>query len=128
MAALLVSVAVLAVTVLSFSSILRNVGTAVGWYLRKSTQPRRTLLLEKVATEEREYEAKKSRNDETEDDEWEKVESVVTRTAANGGTPGKEWKGIVGFFHPFWYVHAPLEPCTKHKILIVRLQQRWWWR
>lgn len=27
----------------------------------------------------------------------------------------KDWNGIVGFFHPFWYVPpAILRPCTDH--------------
>ncbi|KAK3060394.1 hypothetical protein LTS18_008632, partial [Coniosporium uncinatum] len=101
MAVFLINIALLAVTALCFPIILRSVGTAVGWYLRSSTLPRRNLLLERVATEERESQANRSRSDETEDEEWEKIESVGIHTATNGGTRGKEWMGIVGFFHPF---------------------------
>lgn len=35
------------------------------------------------------------------DDDWEKVDTVVG-TAPNGEKPDQDWKGIVGFLHPFW--------------------------
>lgn len=38
------------------------------------------------------------------DDEWETVDSYALGTSPNGGKGEKEWDGIVGFFHPFWYV------------------------
>jgi len=37
-----------------------------------------------------------------EDEEWERVEKSITKSAPNGQAPNGDWSGIVGFFHPFW--------------------------
>ncbi|KAF1983041.1 glycosyltransferase family 4 protein [Aulographum hederae CBS 113979] len=89
----------LGVSVYYFPVIIRSGGEALGWYLRRKTQQRRELLLERAAEEERDVQqSSKSAADE---DDWEKVESVGIGTVANGGKAGDEWKGVVGFFHPF---------------------------
>lgn len=90
---------------LFFPRVVRVLGSVIGWYIRKRTQPRREILLARVAIEEREYEQSKqsvSRPSPADDDDWEKIDSHATATATNGGKAAKDWKGIVGFFHPFW--------------------------
>jgi alpha-1,2-mannosyltransferase len=75
----------------------------VGWYLRRKTAGRRAQILERVEGEEKALaEDQSTRRDS--DEEWETVESYAAGTAKNGEKADKEWDGIVGFFHPFWYV------------------------
>lgn len=73
-----------------------------GWYLRRKTAGRRAQILERVEGEEKALaEDQSTRRDS--DEEWENVESYAAGTARNGEKAEKEWNGIVGFFHPFWY-------------------------
>jgi alpha-1,2-mannosyltransferase len=77
------------------------IGRTVGFYLRQKTAGRKQQVLEIVAKDEKEFrETGEKRRDS---DEWESVESYATGTAKNGEKADKEWDGIVGFFHPFWY-------------------------
>jgi hypothetical protein len=39
-----------------------------------------------------------------EDQDWEKVEKNVVKSAPNGLAVDDDWSGLVGFFHPFWCV------------------------
>lgn len=80
------------------------IGGIFGRYLKRKTSTRRTQVLEMVAREQKEWEENdgKGRRDS---DEWETVDSYAVGTAKNGQKGGDaEWDGIVGFFHPFWYV------------------------
>lgn len=77
---------------------------AVGWSIRRKTGGRRELILARVQEEERDYRSKQNKSPK-EDEDWEKVEGYATGTAPNGELPqDEEWDGVVGFFHPFWYV------------------------
>lgn len=93
---LLVSVLVSAIF---FFSIVRFLGEQVGDYLRRSSHTRRELLLARVATETKNYEAE---HNEPEDYDWEDLASVATDGKV-GSKRDQQWEGIVGFFHPFWY-------------------------
>lgn len=75
----------------------------VGLYLRRKTQSRREFILERVKLEEEVF-RKQKRTQKAEDEDWEKVEGYSVGTAPNGATAAEEWEGVVGFFHPFWYV------------------------
>jgi len=66
-----------------------------GWFIRWHTSASRELLLSRA----RESNGQTFSN--SVDDDWEKVDAVVG-TAPNGEKPDKDWKGVVGFFHPFW--------------------------
>ena len=81
----------------------------VGWYLRRKTQSRRELILERVKLEEDVFRRQK-RTQKAEDEDWEKVEGYSAGSAPNGATAAEEWEGVVGFFHPFWYVPGPSSP------------------
>lgn len=86
-------------TLLFYPAIIRFLGAQAGHYLRRSSRTRRSLLLARVATESKNYEAKHA---EIEDYDWEEIASVATDGNA-AKEQDKQWEGIVGFFHPFWY-------------------------
>ncbi|KAF1960260.1 alpha-1,2-mannosyltransferase ALG11 [Byssothecium circinans] len=69
--------------------------------LRRSSRTRRELLLARVASEQRAYEAEHKGKNEKEDEDWEEVETSMVGSAVNGGKADRDWSGIVGFFHPF---------------------------
>ncbi|KAF1940848.1 alpha-1,2-mannosyltransferase ALG11 [Clathrospora elynae] len=71
----------------------------LGNSLRRSSRTRRGLLLDRVASETRRYEAQ--RKGRKEDDDWEQIGSIPPGTEVEDGTADSEWDGIVGFFHPF---------------------------
>jgi alpha-1,2-mannosyltransferase len=77
-------------------------GGILGFYLKKKTAGRKAQILEVVESEEEAWlkEGKGRRDSE----EWETVDAYTIGTAGNGEQGEKEWDGIVGFFHPFWYV------------------------
>ena len=76
--------------------------------MRKKTAGRKAQILELVGNEQREWEEKGGKEKERRDsDEWETVDSYATGTAKNGEKAvDAEWDGIVGFFHPFWWVYC----------------------
>lgn len=75
----------------------------VGNRMRRSSNTRRELLLARTATETRAHEAEHARSNK-DDDDWEKIAPTVLGSARNGGKGDSEWAGVVGFFHPFWYI------------------------
>jgi alpha-1,2-mannosyltransferase len=81
--------------------LLFYVGGIFGYYLRKKTAGRKAQILEMVEAGEKEFAAEGG--DRRDSDEWENVEAYATGTSKNGETADREWDGIVGFFHPFWY-------------------------
>lgn len=86
---------------LVFRFLSNTVGTSAGWYLRKKTDGRRSLILRVTEEDERKYQeakpAKDSRSSSL-DDEWEEMGASA---AADGPEGDRDWAGIVGFFHPF---------------------------
>jgi hypothetical protein len=91
--------------VIALPLLLRLVGFILGWYLRKKTDGRRSHIIELTRTDQKKFlktqrQIKESIQDE---EDWEKVEAYG-ESSGNGEKGGKEWDGIVGFFHPFWYV------------------------
>jgi alpha-1,2-mannosyltransferase len=87
----------------------RLVGASLGWYLRKKTDGRRCRILE-VMEEDRRAFAESNKEHKGSDDEWENIDAHAVGTSGNGEKGEKEWDGIVGFFHPFWYVRPWCEP------------------
>ncbi|KAK4189929.1 hypothetical protein QBC35DRAFT_116295 [Podospora australis] len=112
-----VPVACLLPLIVLFVPILRRVlgASCLGWYLRKKTDGRRSVILELIEADEKKFREKKdnrrssssgsSSRSSRDDDGWEKVGSTFTvGTSKNGGKgeeDSEEWEGIVGFFHPF---------------------------
>lgn len=90
-------------------------GSVGGTYLRNKTDGRRAQLLEVMAEDEKSHlsngKAKGEPEEEVEKgkkDIWKKIESSIQGKLPKGDKADKEWSGIVGFFHPFWY--QPLVP------------------
>jgi alpha-1,2-mannosyltransferase len=92
---------------------LRFAAEIVGQHLRRSSRTRRELLLARVASETKTFEAQQT-NKKKEDEDWEKVGNTPPGSAAKHGPADSEWDGIVGFFHPFWYGWHGL----KHQYLV----------
>ena len=83
--------------------LLRRLGHAIGAHLRSKTLSRRKLLLARAASEAKHLKDQAADGASSEE-EWEKID----RTGSHGAgdhTPeadNKDWRGIVGFLHPFW--------------------------
>jgi alpha-1,2-mannosyltransferase len=82
--------------------IILRIGSWFGFYLRKKTAGRKAQILDLVEAEEKEF--LEEGGERRDSDEWENVEAYAVGSAKNGEKADKEWDGIVGFFHPFWYV------------------------
>jgi hypothetical protein len=113
----LLAVAPLA-TLLGVPFVTRLIGGVLGWYLRRKTDGRRSHLIELMDEDDKKFREEQGSNttaglDATvnadEEDEWEKVDTYAVGSSPNGDKEEKEWDGIVGFFHPFWWVAAA--PC-----------------
>ena len=86
----------------------QNVGKTLGWYLWRRTQPRRHLILAQVNAEEKEFQVKERRSPKSDDGDWEKVEINTVGVAKDGSQGDQDWQGVIGFFHPFWYIYQTL--------------------
>jgi alpha-1,2-mannosyltransferase len=76
------------------------VGGWLGYYLRKKTAGRKIQILELVERDEEVWLREREKEGRRNSDEWESVEGYVTGSVRDGE---REFDGIVGFFHPFWY-------------------------
>lgn len=106
----------------------------VGWFIQKRTRSRKEFIISRVRADEEEFQAKwaaataascstgKSSlsTSQAEDEDWEKVNvGTVGNNQGNGhkrkdGTAlggDENWKGIIGFFHPFWYAVVSFSEC-----------------
>ena len=98
---------VLVSTIIIAPYFVRTVGRFIGWRLQQSTQRRRSLILRRVRAEENanaRREPKPIKKIAGDDEESERMEKDVVGAAPNGGVLEREWNGIIGFFHPFWYI------------------------
>ncbi|KAK8133382.1 hypothetical protein PG984_005394 [Apiospora sp. TS-2023a] len=89
-----------------FHTFANTVGTTLGWYLRKKTDGRRSLIIRITEEDEKAYAENRSRSKSSSsssslDNDWENIEKSVLGTSHNGEKGEQEWDGIVGFFHPF---------------------------
>jgi alpha-1,2-mannosyltransferase len=91
----------IAVSAVFLPKILRFGAELLGYHLRRSSRTRRELLLARVASETKTFEAAQ-KNKKKEDDDWEEVGNTASSSTLNVRKADSEWDGIVGFFHPFW--------------------------
>ena len=89
-------------TLIALGSTLLLCKWLVGWHLQRSTWARRELILARIEIEESDYQSKLRHSSKSDDGDWEKIESYASGSAPNGGKSEDDWKGVVGFFHPFW--------------------------
>jgi alpha-1,2-mannosyltransferase len=78
--------------------LFRSLASFLGHHIRQKTLSRRETLFSHT---ESGIQTQGLPKDTSEDGDWEKIEGVALKSAPNGATPGKDWKGVVGFFHPF---------------------------
>ena len=82
---------------------LRLILKTVGDRLRRRTSARRELIYQRVELDEQQLQSRPQALQKTEDEDWERIESYATCTMPNGDVPdGKDFAGVIGFFHPFW--------------------------
>lgn len=76
----------------------------LGHRLRRASEDVRGVLSLQTTNEQKQYDVDRNRGlkSKKEADDWEEIESPLIGTADNGGRAGPDWKGFVGFFHPFW--------------------------
>jgi alpha-1,2-mannosyltransferase len=84
--------------------ILRFLLRVVGNRLRRKTSGKRDVIFQRVRTEKRQLQSDLPATSKRDDDDWERVESSAAGTARNGDSyRERDFEGVIGFFHPFWY-------------------------
>lgn len=79
-------------------------GRSAGSRIRSRTQQTREVLRARAAAEQKRDEDRGSQA--TLDDEWEKIDQSRSHSSPDLKSiqdDTRDWDGIVGFFHPFWY-------------------------
>jgi len=100
-------VAAVLLTLLFLPRTFRYICRAIGSTIHSRTDARRTLLLERARRDEHELAAKGiGQTTSQSDGDWEKIESASIPSSGNGEKAGREWEGVIGFFHPFWSAAA----------------------
>ncbi len=77
-------------------------GRAFGCYLIKKASKRRKALLANAKLEENHGIINLRSSARSDDEDWEKVDSEVSRIGIHGEKTDDDWEGIIGFLHPFW--------------------------
>ena len=83
--------------------ILHYIGSFLGYLLKKKTEGRRSVLFSVMEDENKNTIQELSDSKSTSSDEWEKVSGAEDNVAEKLKEKTKDWDGIIGFFHPFWY-------------------------
>lgn len=79
----------------------RNLGAIAGWFIKQRTHSRRQTLLKESERGRSKQDNSKRDSSSSEDGEWETVGNLAAGRAQNGEKADGDWKGILGFFHPF---------------------------
>lgn len=90
-------------TFLVLPGLAKILGRILGWSLRKKTEGRRAHLLALMTEED-----KAAREADPKGTTQAKLVFDVDDKLRGTLESQKGWAGIVGFFHPFWYVGASL--------------------
>lgn len=91
--------------------VVRAVGLSLGWTLKKKTDGRRSLLVSLMDGENNNSSEKNLETKSTSSGGWQAVQETDVG-AGEGDMATKDWDGIVGFFHPFWFVEPAEFPIT----------------
>jgi len=89
--------------------LIRYMGTTVGLHIRSKTESRRALLFSRAKEEESKSGSKR--------DAISKDDQDVNH----------DWKGVIGFFHPFWYLYIS-QPHLALALSLTFLKQCRWGR
>lgn len=87
---------------------VHRLGRFLGWTLRKKTDGRRSQIVAVMNEEDEKFWRDNSGLKTSSSDEWEAVEGANLVEAGKDAKAQQDWDGIVGFFHPFWYVEQGL--------------------
>lgn len=100
-ASLLISVLLVVVGLIPLC--LRKALTICGHRLRRRNYDKYNFLLNQADKDDLStfVSAQTPKSPHTVDDDWERVEST-NPSARNGESIETQWRGVVGFFHPFW--------------------------
>ena len=77
------------------------VGKVIGQHLISKTKARRQALIATAEAEQADLEEKERVSPRSEEADWVEVENSQIKSAPNGGQVQGEWKGVVGFLHPY---------------------------
>jgi alpha-1,2-mannosyltransferase len=105
MSALLITACLVVIpfTLLLSLASLRITLRLIGWSLLHKSSNRKNAITARAQADEDVYSRSASLQPPREDEDWERVEGYAASSAPNGEIPkDSEWKGVVGFFHPFW--------------------------
>lgn len=84
-------------------AILAILGRVVGFALRRKTSGRRQTLLAAMDEEDQKFWQENTNTKDSPSDEWETIDGASVADLGDASKTNKDWNGIVGFFHPFWY-------------------------
>lgn len=91
-------------TFLALPELAKLFGRLLGWSLYKKTEGRRAHLLALMGEED-----KAARNADPQGSKQPKLVFPLDDKLKNTLKSQKDWAGIVGFFHPFWYDDDPFD-------------------
>ena len=92
------------IAVFVLPKVLSFFGRFVGWILRRRTDGRRSHLMAYMTEED--GKVRGTYRDESEGGSAVQLQFDVDEKTQAALEAQKNWSGIVGFFHPFWYVSA----------------------
>ena len=98
------------ITVFAGPLIIRSIAPIAGWALKRNTEGRRAQLLSLMSEDEAKYAEQKEKDPELKGTLGGKGKRMTADASSLGISDGSkngtrtDWGGIVGFFHPFWYV------------------------
>lgn len=80
----------------------RVIGGSLGWYLRRVSSGRRAHLVGLMRLDQERCRSERVGLERRRGNDEDKAEGQAAEPASD--KPGADWGGVVGFFHPFWYV------------------------
>ncbi|MCJ1279103.1 asparagine-linked glycosylation protein [Puttea exsequens] len=91
----------LLVVATTFAVLSLSAGRLIAWHLHRKTRTRRSLILAQAKHDQEQFQARQRVAPPPEDPDWVSVERNPSNTACNGSQAPEDWRGIIGFLHPF---------------------------
>lgn len=83
----------------------------------KKTEGRKALLVSLMDEDNAKSQDQMSESKSNSSEEWEKIQKDDFGKASPLNDKRKDWDGIIGFFHPFWYVSAAFHMQTELQLI-----------
>lgn len=93
----------------------------------KKTEGRKALLISLMNEDNAKSQDQISESKSSSSDEWEKVQKEDSGKTSPLNDKQKDWDGIIGFFHPFWYASFRVSHANGTAANLRTQQRRWWW-